>query len=102
MGEWHDVGGVGDLGEHEVAGVFAGGKPVALFRLADGFFALHDLCSHGQARLSEGFVEDGNIECPLHQGLICIRTGEPVSAPISREVDCYPVRIVGNRIEVEV
>jgi nitrite reductase/ring-hydroxylating ferredoxin subunit len=102
MAEWFDVAAAGDLADGQVIGVFAGGKPVALFRLDGDYFALHDLCSHGQARLSEGYVEDGNIECPLHQGLICIRTGEPVSPPITREVDTFPVRVTGDRIEVAV
>lgn len=102
MGQWHIVASTGDVDDGQVIGVSAGGVPVAVFRLGDDFFALHDQCSHGQAKLSEGFIEDGNVECPLHQGLICIRTGEAVSAPISREVDAYPVRVVGDRVEVEV
>jgi len=101
MAQWHDVGGIDDVGENEVIGVSAGGAPVALFKLEGAFFALYDRCSHGQARLSEGYVEDGNVECPLHQGLVCIRTGEAVSPPISREVDTFPVRVVGDRVEVE-
>jgi len=102
MGQWHDVAGIADVGDGEVIGVAAGGVPVALFKLEGDFFALYDRCSHGQAKLSEGFIEDGKVECPLHQGLICIRTGEPVSPPISREVDVYPVRVVGDRVEVEI
>jgi nitrite reductase/ring-hydroxylating ferredoxin subunit len=101
MGQWFDVAAAGDVSDGEVIGVSAGGKPVALFRLDGEYFALHDVCSHGQGRLSEGYVEDGNVECPLHQGLICIRTGEPVSPPITREVDTFRVRVVGERIEVE-
>lgn len=102
MGQWHDVAGTGDVGDGEVIGVAAGTVPIALFKLEGDFFALYDRCSHGQAKLSEGFIEDGNVECPLHQGLICIRTGEAMSPPVSREVDTYPVRVVGDRIEVEV
>jgi nitrite reductase/ring-hydroxylating ferredoxin subunit len=102
MAQWHDVGGTGDIGDGEAIGVSAGGTPVALFKLDGEFFALHDRCSHGQAMLSEGYIEDGNVECPLHQGLVCIRTGEPVSPPITREVEKYPVRVVGDRVEVEV
>ena len=50
---------------------------IAVFRMGEEIFALHDLCTHGHARLSEGFVENGCVECPLHQGLVDIRTGAP-------------------------
>lgn len=102
MGSWHDVGGVDEAGEDEVTAVSPGGTPVALFRYQGEFFALYDRCSHGQAKLSDGWIEDGNVECPLHQGLICIRTGEPRSQPVKEPVRTYPVRIVGDRIEIEI
>jgi hypothetical protein len=63
-------------------------------------FALHNVCSHGQARLSEGFVEADCVECPLHQGLVDIRTGEPRSASSTDPVRSYPTRLLGDRVEV--
>ena len=101
MTRWIDVAAVGDVAADEVVGVDADGKPIALFLVDDDYFALYDLCSHGQARLSDGFVEDGNIECPLHQGLICIRTGTPKSAPITEAVTRFPTRVNRGRIEIE-
>ncbi len=102
MSEWHDVAGVDDVSDGEVLGVAAGNVPVALFCVGDAFFALHDLCSHGAARLSDGYVDGDCIECPLHQGLVSIRTGKPKSAPITDPVASYPTRIVDGRIEVEI
>jgi nitrite reductase/ring-hydroxylating ferredoxin subunit len=102
MAEWYDVGEVGTITEGGVVGVAAGGKPIALFLNEGSYFALHDLCSHGEARLSEGWVEDGCIECPLHQGLFDIATGEPRQAPATEAVCRYAVRLRGDRIEVEV
>ncbi|WP_284946086.1 anthranilate 1,2-dioxygenase ferredoxin subunit AndAb [Acidisoma cladoniae] len=99
---WHDVAAQDALDDEEVIGVSAGGVPIALFRLGDGYHALHNLCTHGQARLSDGYVEDGCVECPLHQGKIDIRDGAPRSAPITVPVRSYPVRVVEGRIEVMV
>jgi nitrite reductase/ring-hydroxylating ferredoxin subunit len=98
--EWIDVGSAEIVAEEEVTAVQAGGVPIALFRKEGRFFALHDLCTHGQALLSEGFVEDGCIECPLHQGLFDIETGEPRSAPVTVPVRSYPVREVEGRLQV--
>lgn len=97
---WHDVGAVGMVEEGEVVAVSAGGTPVALFLTDGSYFALHDLCTHGEARLSDGYVEDGCIECPLHQGMFCIRTGEPRQAPVTEAVRRYEVRVNGDRLEV--
>jgi nitrite reductase/ring-hydroxylating ferredoxin subunit len=100
MTQWHDVGPVDMVAEGDVVGASAGGKPVALFLQEGTYYALYDLCSHGQAKLSEGYVEDGCIECPLHQGLVCIATGAPKSAPITEAVQTFEVRLSNGRLEV--
>jgi anthranilate 1,2-dioxygenase ferredoxin subunit len=100
MTQWQDAAAAVDVTEGDVLGCLVDGVPVALFRLDDTVFALHDVCSHGQARLSEGFVEAGCVECPLHQGLVDIRSGEPRSAPITDPVRSYLTRLVGDRVEI--
>ena len=99
---WHDALGADEMAVEEARGLVLGGVPIALFRLEDGFHALHDLCTHGHARLSEGYVEDACVECPLHQGLVHIPTGAARTAPISQPTRTYPTRVTGGRVEVEV
>lgn len=100
--DWYDVGAADALQDDGVVAGVAGGIQVAVFRVGNSLHALHDLCSHGQARLSDGFVENGCVECPLHQGLVEIATGLPRSSPIVNPVQTYRVRVVGGRIEVSV
>lgn len=102
MADWHDVGAVGIVDEGEVVAVSAGGNPLALFLLDGKYHALYDLCTHGAAHLSDGYVEDGCIECPLHQGMFEICSGKPAKAPVTEAVRHFLVRTVGDRIEVEV
>jgi nitrite reductase/ring-hydroxylating ferredoxin subunit len=97
---WIDVAAEQDVPDGECLGVSVNGTPVALAREGDKIFALHDQCTHGAARLSDGYVEDGCIECPLHQGLFDLATGEPRSAPVKLAVKVYPVRREGGRIAV--
>ncbi|HEX8603836.1 MAG TPA: anthranilate 1,2-dioxygenase ferredoxin subunit AndAb [Pseudoduganella sp.] len=101
MTTWHDVGSATDFNEDEPRAVLAGGERVAVFRLGEELYALHDLCTHERVPLSEGFIEDGCIECPLHQGLFDIRTGQPRKAPCTVPVRTYPIRIVDGRVEVD-
>lgn len=67
------------------------GTPIALYHLADGFFATDDRCSHGEASLAEGEIEDGEIVCPFHLGKFDIRSGEATAAPCLAAIKTYPV-----------
>jgi nitrite reductase/ring-hydroxylating ferredoxin subunit len=100
--KWFDVGPADIVAEGEVVAIDPGGKPVALFLLDGAHYAIHDLCTHGDALLSEGWVEDGCIECPLHQGKFCIKTGEAMTAPVWEPVRTFPTRVVDGRVEVAV
>lgn len=102
MSNWHDVGAADEICDETPVAAQAGGQPLALFRLGGEVFALRDKCSHGNARLSDGYIEDGCVECPLHQGLFDIRSGAPRSAPCTEPVRSFPVRVVAGRVEVEV
>jgi anthranilate 1,2-dioxygenase ferredoxin subunit len=103
MAKWIEIADEASaVGEGEVAAYRAEGLPIALFRMDGRLYALHDLCSHGAARLSEGFVDGACIECPLHQGLVEIATGSPKSPPITEAVRALPVRVVDGRVQVEV
>jgi CDP-4-dehydro-6-deoxyglucose reductase len=98
---WIDVAAAADVVEDGVLAVAAGGFRLALFRLGQEVFALLDQCSHGAAQLSDGYVVEECIECPLHQGLIDIRTGEPRGAPVINAVRSFHIRIREGRVEVE-
>ncbi len=102
MTQWHDAAAAEAVTDDTILAVNIGGSRLALFRIGADVFALADLCSHGQARLSDGYVEDGCVECPLHQGLIDIRTGEPRKQPITEAVQTYPARVREGRIEIEI
>jgi nitrite reductase/ring-hydroxylating ferredoxin subunit len=99
---WIDAASEADIADGAALAVSVHGIPIALIRVGDAVFALHDKCTHGAARLSDGFVENGCIECPLHQGRFDLATGEPRSAPIKRAVTTYAVRRSGGRVEVGV
>jgi len=76
--------------------------PIALFRLAGEFFATDDTCTHGAASLADGFVEDGQIECPFHSGRFDIRTGEPTLHPCIVKLRTYPVIVEGDSVFVDI
>ena len=81
-----------DLAEGEVVQVDLGdGRVLAVCRWQGTAFAIDDLCSHGDASLAEGEIEDGQIVCPYHMGKFDIRTGEATAAPCSIAIRTYAV-----------
>ena len=74
--------------------------PIALFRIGEEVFATQDGCTHDVASLSEGWFEDGVVECPFHNAKFCVRTGKVLCAPASIDLATYPVRVEGGQVFV--
>lgn len=64
---------------------------IAVFRDAGRYYALNDVCPHAQASLSEGWVEDGEVECPMHSARFDLETGEALSLPATEPATAYRV-----------
>jgi anthranilate 1,2-dioxygenase large subunit len=95
---WQKVASFSSMAEDGVTGVNVDGVPIALYRLGDEVFATHGICTHALAFLSDGWVEDGRIECPLHQGQFDIRTGKALCSPVTEDLRVYPVKRDGDDI----
>ena len=99
---WTDAAASEDVWEGAGASVIVAGLDIALFRVGDELFATNNLCTHGHARLCEGFVEGHEIECPLHQGRFDLRSGAATCAPAAQALRCYPVKLEGGRVHLQV
>ena len=80
-----------------------GGRPIGLY-LQDGeVFAIGNICPHMKnILLTDGYLEDGLIECPMHQSQFEIRTGRCLSPPADEDVPTYPVRVENGAVLVGV
>ncbi len=100
---WHPVGTLADFEEDRPEAVDVDGTPVAVVRTSAGkVHAIHDVCSHANVALSEGEVEDGEIECWLHGSMFSLATGKPTCLPAVEPVPVYPVKIEGDDVYVAV
>jgi nitrite reductase/ring-hydroxylating ferredoxin subunit len=50
--------------------------------------------------LSDGFIERGQIVCPLHAGCSDIKTGKAMEPPAEDDIRTFPVRLDGEDIQV--
>ena len=102
MGRFVKVARKLELPENDGTYVEVEGKGIALFNLGGEIYALDNACTHVGGPLSQGRVEEGEVECPWHGSRFDIRTGEVRMFPAREDVATYEVRVTGNDVEVEV
>ncbi|AZG11160.1 non-heme iron oxygenase ferredoxin subunit [Pigmentiphaga sp. H8] len=81
----------GDLPEGEPRPLTLDGQEVLLVRHEGAVYAMGNVCSHAYALLTDGWYEDGCVECPLHQAAFDVRTGRPTCGPATAPVPIFAV-----------
>lgn len=99
-GEWIDVCDLADIPEDDVIAQVVADREIAFYEVEGEIYATSNRCTHGDARLSDGFLEDGEIECPLHQGRFCVKSGKAQCEPLTEDIRTYPVRVDNGRVLV--
>jgi len=99
---WHAVAAVTDVEPDYPLPVKVGDKKIALYNIEGRIYATDDICSHAYARLSDGFVEDCYVSCPLHNARFDVTTGQPVEGPATEPVEVIPVEIRDGQVFVSV
>ncbi len=98
---WIDACGVDDIDREDVVRIDHEGRSLAVYHGADGaFYCTDGLCTHEQVHLADGLVMGFEIECPRHNGLFDYRTGKAKRAPVCIDLQCYPARVEGGRVLV--
>jgi naphthalene 1,2-dioxygenase system ferredoxin subunit len=89
---------VKDVPLDDVIAVHVAGHDIALYNVDGTFYASRDLCNHGNARLSDGFLDGDVIECPLHGGCFNVVSGEPCAPPVTHAMVTYSVAVVDDQV----
>ncbi|MEV6954842.1 non-heme iron oxygenase ferredoxin subunit [Streptomyces sp. NPDC051183] len=75
--------------------------PLAVFLTEDGaVHVLDDSCTHQDAALSDGWVDDCVVECPLHMSRFDLRTGAVDASPAELPVRVHAAEVVGGEVWV--
>ncbi len=102
MSERLRVCSVNDIEEEEIMRFDHGDNSLIVIHGPDGnFYATDGYCTHERQHLSEGIIDEFEIECPLHFGAYDYRTGDPTVAPVCVALKTYPVTVEGDDIFVE-
>jgi len=97
---WKSLINVSDLEVGDVTPVTFGTREVAVFDAEDGIFVSLSRCTHGAANLCDGYFDGTYIECPLHQGLFDVRTGEAKAAPARVPLKMINCRVIDKVVQI--
>jgi 3-phenylpropionate/trans-cinnamate dioxygenase ferredoxin component len=102
VSEFEFVAKLDDIPDGGMIQVVVRGEPLGLYRTGDDVYAIHDICTHEEAYLTDGWFEpeDLEVECPLHGSHFNVATGEVRILPATKPVAAYEVRIEGDRVLV--
>lgn len=98
--EFYEVAAKDDLPNGERLFVEIGENYLVIFNIAGDIYAIEDLCSHDDGPLGEGDLSGHEVVCPRHGARFDVRTGKALTLPAVEDIPAYPVRVVGDKIEV--
>ncbi len=98
--EYVTVAEVNELGDGERLIIDIDGEMIAVFNIADHYYAIGDVCSHDDGPVAEGELVDYEIACPRHGAKFDIRSGQVLTLPAIVDIPAYPVRIEGDKIQI--
>ncbi len=100
--EYIPVGTVEELKEGERLFIEIDGIPIVILNINSEYYAIGDVCSHDNGPVGEGNIEGFEIICPRHGARFDIRTGKVIALPAFVDIPAYPVRIIGDQVEIGV
>lgn len=101
MAEFVKVAALSDLPSGTTKAVEVNGVPVALYNLDGTVHATTNTCPHRGGPLGEGELSEGIVTCPWHGFQYDVTTGACKTNP-ALKIPCYPVRVEGQDILVQV
>ena len=101
---WREVVGVAEAAVARPWLPVSVGRTRLILAEVDGqWFAVEDRCSHAGCAFSEdATLEDSTIVCNCHGSEFDLRTGEVLRGPAEYDVRSVALRVVGDRLEVDV
>jgi len=99
-GTWHATIAADALAEGEMVGVEIGEVRIAIYNVGGVHHATANVCTHAFALLSDGWLEDDVVECPLHGGRFNVVTGQAGGDPVECDLQVFAVKVVDGTVMV--
>ena len=100
QGTWIVVGNEAEILKKTPCSKTINGIEIVLFQRNDEIVALEAHCPHTGGPLLLGKHENGSIICPWHGACFDLQSGKTISGPANRDLVKYPIRRIGEQIEI--
>jgi p-cumate 2,3-dioxygenase ferredoxin subunit len=97
------IGAVADFPNGEIRPAsMPDGTTLAIYNVDGTIYATADLCTHGEASLSEEGILTGNtVECSWHFGTFDVTNGKPTGMPCTVALRTFAVKVIEESVYVE-
>ncbi|MFM7795626.1 MAG: Rieske (2Fe-2S) protein [Candidatus Nitrosotenuis sp.] len=102
MGKWVKACTSDQLKINEMYSIDIDEKKIMITNLGGKIHATDRICTHAEADLSNGFLTNDGIRCPLHLSVFNLENGESLNPPAEIPIKIYNVKIDDKEIYVEV
>lgn len=102
MSHWVDIAKSEDLLPGKWIAKEIGPHSILLANINGVFYAIENVCTHEEARLSDGELEQDEIVCPRHGAHFCLRDGAAMSPPAYDPVTTFPTRVENGIVQVNI
>jgi len=102
LSEWKKACNLDQVPDGELLGTTINDKKILLANWKGTIFATDQICTHAEADLSTGFLNEEGVRCPLHLSVFNLENGKPQNPPAEKPLQTYNVKIEQNEIYVEV
>ena len=100
MAEFKKVAELTSLDDGEMIGVELDGENILIANVNGEIYAVSDVCTHAEALLSSGWLDETQVECSAHSAIFELTDGSVVGPPATEEITTYETRVEGNDILV--
>jgi nitrite reductase/ring-hydroxylating ferredoxin subunit len=97
---WVAVCNADDLKDGETLRIDWNGTIIAVARVGGEVYAFQEFCTHRFGPLSEGKLQDHEVECPWHRSCFDIRTGKVTQGPAKVDLKTYSAKVKDGKIFV--
>jgi len=98
---WLPVCDDSEVEDGETLRVVCDGNIVAIAKQGGEVYAFQEFCTHRYGPLSEGKLQDHQVECPWHRSCFDIRTGKVVEGPAKVDLKTYSVTLRSGKIFIQ-
>lgn len=106
---WHPMAPLNEIADGQLEQRIFENIALLVFRRGDDIYVLADTCSHLSAPLHEGTIVDEYsgpehhgpcVECPWHQSVFSLQSGEVVHGPATSAQPSFDTRVIDGTVEV--